>query len=265
MLKRVLYVALFCLALAEVKSQDILPALLNPYQTKSHASIETQLNRFITSLQQKQTGRSEEEFLRVIFHEAHRRFFKTYKAYSQFPEVFEKGKYDCLSATSLLAVVLDAFGYNFHVIETNYHIFISVQTKNGQVLLESTDRVNGFVTNPEQIAERISMYKANQLQPGKQEKVYYQFDLNLYRILQPKQLSGLLLFNQAVVAFNNSQYETCALRLKESVRIYDSPRTTEFASILVTAIANSSIEEETKKELIRPFVKYIRGATVASR
>ncbi|MBX2895466.1 MAG: hypothetical protein KF763_08485 [Cyclobacteriaceae bacterium] len=250
----------------EAKTQDILPALLNTYHTKNRASIEARLNTFITGLQQKQATRSEEEFLRIIFQESHRRFFKTYNAYSQFPEVFEKGKYDCLSATSLLAVVLDAFGYNFHVIETNYHIFISVQTKNGQVLLESTDRVSGFVTNPEQIQERISMYKANQLQTGKAEKVHYHFDLNLYRIIQPKQLSGLLLFNQAVVAFNNNQYETCALRLQESVRIYDSPRTTEFASILITAIANSSIEEQTKRELIRPFVKYIRGtATVASR
>lgn len=259
-------VTLFCLAFAEVKSQDILPALLNTYQTQSPEAIEDRLNSFITNLRKKQQNRSDEEFLRIVFNESHRRFFKTYKPYTQFPEVFEKGKYDCLSATSLLAVVLDAFDYDFHVIETNYHIFISVQTENGTVLLESTDRVNGFVTNPQQIQERISMYKQNQLQASKSGSVHYQFDLNLYRVIQPKQLSGLLLFNQAVVAFNNQQYEVCALRLKEAVQIYDSPRTTEFAAILITAIANSSISDETKKDLIRPFAKYIRGnATIASR
>lgn len=259
-------VILFCLAFAEAKSQDILPALLNTYQTKNPEAIEARLHTFITNLREKQPNRSEEEFLRIIFNESHRRFFKTYKPYTQFAEVFEKGKYDCLSATSLLAVVFDAFDYDFHLIETNYHIFISVQTENGPVLLESTDRVNGFVTNPEQIEERVSTYKQNQLQASNSGSVQYQFDLNLYRIIQPKQLSGLLLFNQAVVAFNNQQYEVCAQRLKEAVLIYDSPRTTEFAAILITAIANSSISDETKKDLIRPFAKYIRGnANVASR
>jgi hypothetical protein len=259
-------VTVFCLAFAEAKSQDILPALLNTYQTKNQEAIEARLNTFVANLREKQPNRSEEEFLRIVFNEAHRRFFKTYKPYTQFPEMFEKGKYDCLTATSLLAVLLDEFEYDFHVIETNYHIFISVQTENGSVLLESTDKVNGFVTNPEQIQERISTYKQNQLQASNSESLHYQFDLNLYRIIQPKQLSGLLLFNQAVVAFNNQQYEVCALRLKEAVQIYDSPRTTEFAAILITAIANSSIGDEAKKDLIRPFAKYIRGnATVASR
>ncbi|TXH26109.1 MAG: hypothetical protein E6Q96_08290 [Cyclobacteriaceae bacterium] len=256
----------FCLTFVEVKSQDVLPALLTTYQTKNPKAIEARLSTFISSLREKQSNRSEEEFLRIVFNESHRKFFKTYKPYTQFPEVFEKGRYDCLSATSLLAVILEEFGYNFHLIETNYHIFISVQTETGPVLLESTDRVNGFVTNPEQIQERISTYKQNQLQASNSGSIHYQFDLNLYNVIQPGQLSGLLLFNQAVVAFNNQQYEVCALRLKEAVQIYDSPRTTEFAAILITAIANSSISDETKKDLIRPFAKYIRGnATVALR
>ncbi|HRG07731.1 MAG TPA: hypothetical protein PLJ08_04070 [Cyclobacteriaceae bacterium] len=267
MLRGVLcYVMLLCLAFAEAKSQGILPTLLSTYEAKKPEAIEARVNTFISTLRSRQSNRSEEEFLRMVFNESHRRFFKTYKPYTQFPEIFEKGKYDCLSATSLLAVVLDAFDYDFHLIETNYHIFISVQTENGPVLLESTDRVNGFVTNPEQIRDRISMYKQNQLSASNSGSVQYQFDLNLYRVIQPNQLSGLLLFNQAVVAFNNQQYEVCAQRLKEAVQIYDSPRTTEFAAILITAIANSSISDETKKDLIRPFAKYIRGnATVAAR
>jgi hypothetical protein len=36
-------VILFCLAFAEAKSQDILPALLNTYQTKNPEAIEARL------------------------------------------------------------------------------------------------------------------------------------------------------------------------------------------------------------------------------
>ncbi|MCC6833849.1 MAG: hypothetical protein IT213_02590 [Cytophagales bacterium] len=265
MLRAVLSSAIiFCFAFAQVKGQDILPSLLTTQNAKDPVAIEARIDRFITDLRKKQTNRSEQDFLQVIFHDAHRKFFKTYKPYTQFSEVFENGRYDCLSATSLLAIVLDAFGYNFHLIETNYHIFISVQTSKGMVLLESTDRLNGFVTSAQQIEKRISSYKENQLQSNSSERLHYQFNLNLYQIIQANQLSGLLLFNQAIVAFNSQQYETCALRLGEAIRVYDSPRTSEFATILIAAISNSSINDETKKDLIRPFAKYIR-ATLASR
>lgn len=266
MLKKILIGALICFAFAEVKGKDILPALLTTQTAKDPAAIEARLNRFINDLRKKQINRSEQEFLRIIFDESHRKFFKTYKPYTQFPEVFEKGRYDCLSATSLLAIVLDEFGFDFHLIETNYHIFISVQTSTGVVLLESTDRFNGFVTTAQEIEKRIVSYKENQLQTSNSGRLHYQFDLNLYQVIQANQLSGLLLFNQAVVAFNNQQYETAASRLKEAIRIYDSPRTTEFAAILITAISTSTISEETKKDLIRSFAKYIRSnASVAAR
>jgi hypothetical protein len=267
MFKRVLRVAfVFCLAFAEVKGTDILPALLTTQASKDPAAIEARLNRFIADLRKKQPNRSEQEFLQLIFNEGHRKFFKAYKPYTQFPEMFEKGQYDCLSAISLLAIILDEFGYKFHLIETNYHIFISVQIRAGTVLLESTDRINGFVTKPEEIEKRVSSYKKNQLQVSNSSNPHYQFDLNLYQIIQPNQLAGLLLFNQAVVAFNNQHYETSALRLKDAVKIYESARTTEFALILITAIStNESLSDETKKDLIRPFAKYIRSNALASR
>lgn len=265
MLRLVLSSAIiFCLAFAQAKGGDILPSLLTTQNVKNPSAIEARIDRFITDLRKKQPNRSEQDFLQVIFQETHRKFFKTYKPYTQFSEVFKSGRYDCLSATSLLAIVLDEFGYAFHLIETNYHIFISVQTRNGTVLLESTDRLNGFVTEAQQIEQRISSYKENRVQPNSPGRLHYQFNLDLYQVIQANQLSGLLLFNQAVVAFNNQQYETCALHLTEAIRLYDSPRTAEFATILITAISNSAISDEMKKDLIRPFAKYVR-AILASR
>jgi hypothetical protein len=267
MIRSGFWVIVVCIAFAEAGAQSILPALIDSQSVGNADRIEGKVNNFIQDLDRKRANRNDQDFLRLVFHEAHKKFFKTYKQYAQFPEVFEKGRYDCLSATSLLAVVFHAFGYEFDLIETNYHIFISVQTSTGVILIESTDRLNGFVTNPSEIDVRISTYKANQLQADNTNRIQYRFDLNLYNIIKPSQLSGLLLFNQAVVEFNNQQYELCALRLREAVQIYDSPRTSEFAAILITAIStDASLTDETKRELIRPFVKYIRGnATIAAR
>ncbi|MBX2899097.1 MAG: hypothetical protein KF775_05590 [Cyclobacteriaceae bacterium] len=244
-------------------AQSILPGLIQTTPQADRDKVSTEINQFITRLNNKRTTLNDQAFLQLIFSETHRRFLKTYKPYAQFADVFQKAQYDCLSATSLLAVVLDAFGFDFTVVETNYHIFISVQTTNGQVLLESTDRQNGFVTNALAIEQRISTYQQNKPVAYAGNKVYYEFDLNLYQVVQPQQLAGLLLFNQAIVAFNEGDVPESARKLKAAVRIYDSPRTNEFAAILITAIVNSQMPQEEKVDLIRSLYGYINRSVAA--
>ena len=86
------------------------------------------MNQFMAALEIKRGKlKSDETFLRYAFRESHKTFFHSYKAYSQFPEIFDSGNYDCLSATSFFSVVLDAFGFEYKIIETNYHIFLVVK------------------------------------------------------------------------------------------------------------------------------------------
>jgi hypothetical protein len=164
--------------------------------------------------------------------------------------------------------MLDAFGFKYKIIETNYHIFLIVETDQQEILIESTDRGNGFVTNDQLIKERLNRYQENRMQmsssPG---KYLYQYDLDLYQEVTPQQLSGLLYFNQAVVAFNENDLPTCAQKLKKAIRIYNSPRIAEFAVILVNKIADSELGDEEKKLLIAPFASIIKvkAAIVASR
>jgi hypothetical protein len=226
-----------------------------------------QMNQFISELHVKRSKlKSDEAFLRYTFREAHKTFFKKYKAYSQFPEIFESGNYDCLSATSLFSVLLDAFGFEYKIIETNYHIFMVVEGDQKQLLLESTDEINGIVANEEVIKERLASYQENKLYSSAAGKYYYQYDLDLYQQVMPQQLTGLLYYNQAVTAFNMNDLVVCAQKLKKAIRIYNSPRMAEFAVILVSKIADSSLEEEEKKQLISPFASIIKekAAIVAS-
>ena len=195
--------------------------------------------------------------------------FKSYQSYSQFTDIFESGSYDCLSATSFLSVLLEEFDFEYKIIETNYHIFLLVETMEGPVLLESTDKFNGIVTDKQQMEERISKYQANELaiSPSESDRNYYQFNLKLYQQVLPNQLPGLLYFNQAVVAYNHKNLIECADKLDKASKIYESPRTAEFAVILVRSVAASELDEELKMELIRPFVKYLRNtnSVLASR
>jgi hypothetical protein len=248
---------------------ELLQDLVRSHPAADPVMITHKMNVFISTLREKRERYTDKEFVRLIFRESYRKFFDTYKPYTQFSEIFERGNYDCLSATSFLSVVMKEFGYDFKIIETNYHIFLSVETDTGPVLLESTDRYNGIVTDPIQIEQRISTYRNNELfiNPSQSDKNHYKYDLNLYHVVQPNQLPGLLYFNQAVTAYNSKNLVECAAKLDQARKIYESPRTSEFAIILVKSIIDSNLNEELKKDLIRPFVKYLRNSNsvIASR
>ncbi|MDZ7648731.1 MAG: hypothetical protein U5K54_16990 [Cytophagales bacterium] len=174
-----------------------------------------------------------------------------------------------MSATSFLSVVLEKFNFEYRIIETNYHIFIVIETKAGEVLLESTDRLHGLVTDPKQIDTRINSYRSNELYASATptNKDFYKFNLNLFQEVQPMQLPGLLYFNQAVIAFDENNLVDCASKLNRAKSIYESPRTSEFAVILVKSVLASDLNDDLKKDLIRPFVKYLAPTTsvIASR
>jgi hypothetical protein len=248
---------------------DLIQDLLGSHPAKNPSAITDRIHGFVSNLERKREKHSDQDFLRLILRESYKKFFNTYKPYTQFSELVENGNYDCLSATSFLSVVLHAFNYDYKVIETNYHIFLFVKTDMGSVLLETTDRYNGIVTDPKQIEQRIVTYRNNELfiDPIQSKKDHYQFRLNLYHEVQPNQLPGLLYFNQAVIAYNNNNLVECVDKLNHARTIYESPRTSEFAIILVKTIAASDLTEELKKDLIRPFVKYLRSSNsvIASR
>lgn len=270
MFRRVIIVLIVLVPLVgAAQSIELLPGLLASSPTANEQEITAKLNRFVSTLQHKQSKLSEQDFLKLIFRESHKKFFKSYQPYTQFSEIFEKGTYDCLSATSFFSLVLSDFGYEYKIIETNYHIFISVQTDNGPVLVESTDRFNGFVTDSKQIEQRIANYRANTLSINPSEesdKVHYKYNLNLYQVVKPEQLPGLLYFNQAVIAFNHKKLVECAQKLDKANEIYESPRTAELAMLLVKSVVESNMNEGEKENLIRPFVKYLRSTSViASR
>jgi len=204
-------------------------------------------------------------FLQTLFKQVHRNFLKKYVAYSEFQDVFTSGNFDCLTATALFSQMLSEYAYRYSLIETNYHIFIVVHTIHGEVLLETTDRIHGFVTDEDEIVERVGGYRRNQLTTAvASDKVMYAYHTDLYRELSADKLPGLLHFNQAIRAFNNTDWIGCVAKLEKAREIYDSPRNEELAALLLRAVWDHEHDESRKKEIIsrlRPFIISGNSAT----
>jgi len=213
----------------------------------TNAQSDIRFSSFISSL--KATKKSDLKLVRVLFNKAHRDYLKNYVAYSQVDDIFNKGNYDCLSGTYFFAHALEELNIPYKIYETNYHIFLKVQTDKCEVLLETTDRFNGLVQNKKAIDERIALYKETRSVHENSE--LYLSGIKIFHELQSQQLPGLLYYNRAIVAFNKNDLSSCCSYLEKAWKIYDNQRIEIFTPILLHAIAHSQMEKADKEKLIQ--------------
>lgn len=216
------------------------------YSAQSVKSFES----FLTRLDKKHASlKSERAFVGQIFTKTHQRFLKNYKAYASLDETFNDGSYNCLTGTILFSLLLHHYNIEHQVIETNYHIFILAETNEGQVLLEATDPLKGFVTSQKDIDARVTLYKQNQIQvQGEQpDKSYYKFRFELYNAVSIEELRGLTFYNNAVNSFNHRNLETAVENLVKANELYSSNRIEEFSQILLLSLQQSALDIKTKE------------------
>jgi hypothetical protein len=261
-----LAIFLFIIPFIGVSQNTLLPSLINTVPNADASIIHHKMNSFISTQKGKMgLAKNDIKFLKTLVRDSHKNFLKTYKSYSQFNEVFENGSYDCLTGTSFFSVLLDELNFDYKIIETNYHIFLLIETRQGRVLLETTDRLFGFKTNTGEIDKCLNEYKENRfVNEGSTKIRYYQYQSNLFREVKSLQIPGLLYFNQAVVAFNNHDWTTCAKRLEQARMIYANPRVDELSKILANAISVSQLDEKLRRDLIYQLLKNISTSQVVA-
>jgi hypothetical protein len=211
-------------------------------------AVQQQIERLIKRSQND--GAASEQNLRKMFRRVQRSILKRYVPYTDFSAMFTEGKFDCLTATTLYAHLLESLSYRFDVIETNYHIFLLVHTGEGEVMLETTDPVGGFVTDAGTIAARTGDYQRNELKPNG-AGYSYPYQCNLFQRVSTEQLSGLLQFNRAVKAYNQGDWISCAASLAKAQERYDNPRIRELCHILMrTLLERKEINTDMRNECL---------------
>lgn len=198
-----------------------------------------QFNSLVKRLEAKKSRfKSDKDFLAYIFKQTHQRLLKSYEDNASYQELIDKGSYNCLTGTTVYALLLDQFSYTYSIIETNYHIFLIVNTQSGQVLLETTDPLNGFTDRDEDIQTRIAGYRENKITTAARQDQYY-FSFAFYREVTLYELEGLLYYNEAIRAFNAKQFDTAIIKLEKAYTTYYSARIDEFSKVLLVSVAGN--------------------------
>jgi hypothetical protein len=144
--------------------------------------------------------------------------------------MLDEGKFDCVSASAALALLLDRYGFEYKVVETDYHVFIVVNYEGNDIILESTLPIGGMMTAPSEVASYLAGYKVTttaQLKSLNQRLGAPKIDLTDNAIFRPvnlTQLAGLQYYNDAISHFNEQSFEKAASQLTKALKLYNSQR-----------------------------------------
>lgn len=241
-------------AFATAQSGDLFGQLVRAEGGAVNSLTEKKYTGLVRHLEEKQvSSNSERLFLEYLFAKVQRQFLRTYQSQVAFSDLFSTGRYDCLSATSLYASLLTELDIPFRIVETNYHIVLIASTAEGEIMLEATDRFNGFVRGANDIEQRLLLYQSQSPQADG-NTVSFQLPGTLLREVNPNQLINLFQYNRAVAAFNHKDWVGCAVALEKASMGYHSPRISSLGALLITAVAeDSSWTDEKRLKFVRQF------------
>lgn len=172
-------------------------------------------------------SKNDQHFLKGLFYTVHRKSLKWYEQYAPFAELFESGRYDCLTATSLYSMYLKDLGYHASIVETEYHVYIKVKTGDGEILLETTDPLEGFMSRVEDIADVEKNYSSvsddEAVQGVSSNRQPYEGRI-LNESVSAKELIGLHYYNQAIASWNDKKVKEARNLITKACYFYPSER-----------------------------------------
>lgn len=195
--------------------------------------LESEYNSFVSSLKEKKAKwDNDHKLLEHLFYKVPQRYLRRYVPYQSFQDLFETGTYGCLTGTALYAFLLDELGYEYEIIETNYHMFLKVESNGKSYLLESTDPFNGFEHSKKEIESRIADAHLKNKSGGE----HHTFSYDIYRSITFTDLIGLQYYNIAIDAFNKNNLKKALYSLNEASKINKSERISEMLTLMLNSV-----------------------------
>lgn len=232
-------------ALQLISTSDLSESELTDYNAR--------LDEFVEKLsEKKQKYQDDEKFLSYIFYKVNQKFLKRYRAFTSPGTLFKTGEYDCLSGTTLYALILNKLDIEHDIVETNHHIYLRIQSAGKVFLMESTDPMYGFIADQKEVAERLNSLDSNT--PGENivtDKEVYVFENRVNESIDMYDLVGLHYYNAAVNSYNQEDISASINNLEKAVIFYFSPRISEFGMLVAkTLLQVDQIEDEAKRDYL---------------
>lgn len=169
-----------------------------PYDSKN---AHNQINECVAYLKKETEGYVEPKMVKFIYKYVHKRFFKQYKLRNSFSDIFEKGEYNCVSASALYAIIFQQLNIPFQIVEAPQHVFVVAYPNTHKILIETTIPEKGYFAFNESYIQKFVkyMYEAKLIS---KEELDQKSASELFNIYYFKN-NGLSLIELAGVQYSN--------------------------------------------------------------
>jgi hypothetical protein len=177
--------------------------------------------------------------LRSIFEKSHQKLFKKYEQHSTFNAMLAEGKFDCVSGSAALGLLLDRYSFDYKIVETAYHVFIVIGFEDKDILFESTLPVGGMITSSSKVQAYLAAYKPtknSELYPLNQrlgDPIQALNDNSIFRKVSLLELAGLQYYNDAIAHFNQQMFTDASNQLTKALALYPSDRIKDLKDLAI--------------------------------
>ena len=199
---------------------------------KDQLESQKQYQSTLSLLKEKQKKyESDRLFLQYIYSKVHRKNLKSFKKQVTLDQTLSKaGYYNCLTGTLLYGFLLEELGFHITIREFSYHVSLIVHLEKEDILIESTDPINGFVVGTAAINHRIEEIKAKEAQ--KKRCTVYDIATDIDNCISLQKLAGLHFYNQAVFHLNDANVTEAKSMIRKALAFYPSKRIEEITRLI---------------------------------
>jgi hypothetical protein len=208
--------------------------LLAPYadgKRVSSSRVNQELTSCVELLKKETEGKSPAKKIKHIYNHVHERFFKVYSLENSFCAIFDKGEYNCVSATALYAFLFLELAIPFHIMEKPHHVYLIAYPETQKIMIETTTPSNGyFAYNDNYIQKYVnSLYADKIISKEEKENTPAAELFNKYffssETISFVQLAGLQYTNYSIYAIEDKKAELALESAKKAYFIYPCERT----------------------------------------
>lgn len=157
-----------------------------------------------------------------LLHETiHEEVFRKYDIDAQFLDLFKDGRYNCVTATALYAVLLEELKLPYELRELPNHVYLVYAPETAAITVETTDGATGIyeadAASYGQFLTDLNKATPLEVQGKSTEELHEEYMADHEKGIDLRGLASDLYFNAAIQAANHEQLESALALIKKSV------------------------------------------------
>jgi len=208
-------------------------------------------------------AKGEKKSIKIIYKDVHNEFFTKYELINHFENVFDRGYYNCLSATFIYSLIMEELEIPYQINILPSHVNLTTYPETHQILIETTDPIKGYIKYDKKFKEdyvnNLVAYKLIEEDEAKINSIDNLFEkyYSSKEVVTIKQLVGTQYSNEGVYLLEDEKMEEAIVKLEKSIALYPSTTTAKILMLLYSKmILKADFSEEKNLDYLIKMSRY---------